>query len=303
MRVLGSKSERIEMIARAQRGRISQRQLIAAGIMHHAIARRIAAGYLLRLHRYVFAVGHLAATSLGAETAALLACRDGAVLSHHTAAALWGIRPPRSDDAATHITVLGGPTARVAGTKVHRTRLLDAQDTRIHDRLPVTSPARTLLDIAGLVTPRELERAYDEALIARLIRPGHLGELLARAAGRRGRRQLEALLKRGTGSTYTRSEAEERFLALARSARLPDPEVNTRLHGYEIDFLWRAQRLAVEVDGYTFHSSPTAFERDRRKDADLQAAGFTTTRVTWRQIEDEPYAVIARLAQALMPRG
>jgi very-short-patch-repair endonuclease len=298
MRVFGSTTERIEQIARVQLGRISRAQLIAAGLSRDAIARRVAAGYLIRLHRCVFAVGHLAPTSLGAETAALLASCDGAVLSHHTAAEMWRIRRPNAGDGPIHITVPGDKGVRVAGAKVHRTRLLEPQDTRIHHRLPVTSPARTLFDIAPALTLRELERALDEALIAKLVSPTQIAAFLDRTPRRPGAPRLKALLDR-SATTRTRSEAEERFLALVRAAELPVPEVNAQLQGYEIDFLWRERRLAVEIDGYAFHGGRPAFERDRRKDARLQATGFTTMRVTWLQLRHEPYAVVGRIAQAL----
>jgi len=156
--------------------------------------------------------------------------------------------------------------------------------------------------MAELLTPRALERALDEALVTRIVRPAQILELLGRAHGRAGTPLLRALLARQTGTTRTRSEAEERFIALLRSARLPEPQVNTRVHGYEVDFLWRSARLVVEIDGYKFHSSRAAFERDRQKDAQLQASGLATMRVTWLQMEDEPYAVIARLARALASR-
>ena len=303
MRVSGSRAQRIEMIASAQAGLVSRRQLIAAGISRDAIARRVRAGNLLRVHSGVYAVGYATDIPLGPETAALLACRDGAVLSHHSAAQVWGLRPPGAGNGLVHITVLGNAGAQIQGAKVHRTRLLDAQDVRIHQRLAVTSPARTLLDLAELVTPRELERALDEALVSRRVRRAQISELLTRARGRPGRPCLKALLARQTGPTRTRSEAEERFLAMIRSAQLPEPEINGRIHGYEVDFLWRAQRLVVEIDGFRFHSTRAAFERDRRKDARLQAAGLLTMRVTWIQMEDERYAVIARLAQTLTMRG
>lgn len=110
---------------------------------------------------------------------------------------------------------------------------------------------------------------------------------------------MAALVAHQAGSALTRSEAEERFLDLIRRAQLPAPEVNTRVHGYEVDFLWRAQRLVVEIDGFRFHSTRRAFEGDRRKDATLKAAGLATMRVTWDQIEHELLAVTARLGQAL----
>jgi Transcriptional regulator, AbiEi antitoxin len=232
IRVSGPPACRIALIAEAQRGRVSRRQLAAAGIGSDAIDRLTRRGVLIRVHRGVYAVGHLAPIPLAAETAALLAARPGALLSHHTAAQLWALRPESKGDGRIHLLVLGNRTAKIDGAEVHRTRLLDAQDVRIHEHLPLTSPARTLLEIAELVSARELERALDEALITRIVRPAQILELLGRAHGRAGTPLLRVLLARQTGTTRTRSEAEERFIALLRSARLPEPEVNTRVHGY-----------------------------------------------------------------------
>jgi very-short-patch-repair endonuclease len=211
---------------------------------------------------------------------------------------MWHIRRPNAGDGLIHITAPGDKGVRVAGAKVHRTRLLEPQDIRIHQRLPVTSPARTVLDIAPALTLRELERALDEALIAKLFSRTQITAFLDRTPRRPGAPRLKALLDR-PATTRTRSEAEERFLALVRAAELPAPEVNAQLDGYEIDFLWRARRLAVEVDGYAFHGGRPAFERDRQRDARLQAKGATTMRVTWLQMQHEPYAVVGRIAQAL----
>jgi very-short-patch-repair endonuclease len=120
-----------------------------------------------------------------------------------------------------------------------------------------------------------------------------------RSVGRRGRAKLQEVLARTTEPLLTRSEAEERFLALAREAGFPTPAVNVLVAGHRVDFLWRDNRLVVEVDGYRFHSSRAAFERDRRRDAELQAAEYRVVRVTWRQLVEEPVAVVARLALAL----
>lgn len=295
MTVAGSRDERIAQIAAVQRGRMSRVQLLAAGISSTTIVTLTRRGQLDPLHRGVFAVGHRAPTELGDETAALWAVKDAA-LSHSTAAILWGARV--KSDGLVHVVVLHGG-ANPRGVCVHRTRILDRQDVRVRQGLQVTSPARTLLDLAEVLTQRELERAFDELLLQRLVRVWELAELLQRTTGRVGGPQVAALLERQGGPTRTRSEAEERFLALIRAALLPDPEVNVRIHGYEVDFLWRSQRLVVEIDGFRFHSTRGAFENDRRKDATLRAAGLTVMRVTWNHMAKEPYAVIARVAQAL----
>lgn len=295
--VSGSRDQKIAAIAAAQRGRVSRTQLRAAGISSSAVARLAQRGSLLAIHRSVFGVGHTAPVPLGPETAALLAV-PGAILSHRTAAALWGLMPPTHGDV--HVLLAGTSRRSPAGIRIHRTRRLDARDVRRRDRLILTSPARTLLDNAADLTERQLELALDQGLVSHVVRRSEVVELLGRSSGRPGHALLAGLLKRQGGPTLTRSEAEERFLALIRAAELPEPEINVRISGYEVDFLWRAQKLVVEIDGFRFHSTRRAFEQDRRKDAVLSAAGLATMRVTWRQLVDEAYAVVARLAQALL---
>lgn len=183
--------------------------------------------------------------------------------------------------------------------RLRRAQSLDTGEVTSHRRMPVTTPTRTLLDLAHVVSTRELERAFEESHVRRLVDRRRLEALLARTPGRHGTAALRALLERQRGPTLTRSEAEERMLALVRAAHLPRPRVNARVKGREVDLLWDAQQLVVEVDGYAYHSSQAAFERDRLRDAELGAAGFRVMRVTWRALVDEPHAVVARLAAAL----
>ncbi|MEO6858484.1 MAG: DUF559 domain-containing protein [Solirubrobacteraceae bacterium] len=298
--VSGSREARIAAIAQAQRGRISRDQLHAAAISNAAIARLVKRHALVPLCCDVFAAGHPGPVELGDETAALLACPLGAALSHHTAARLWDIQPPNSADGEIHVLVPhGSGRTRAEGFRLHRARSLTAADIQVHERLPVTSPARTLLDLAPLLGPRQLELALDRALVARIMRADDLAELLSRAHRRPGTPVLTALLNRQHGSTFTRSQAEEMFLEMLRSARLPTPRINVRHSGYEVDFLWTEQRVVVEIDGYRFHSTRRAFEHDHRKDRDLRAAGLTVLRFTYDQLRREPYAVIAAVAVAL----
>ena len=167
----------------------------------------------------------------------------------------------------------------------------------------MTSPARTLRDIAGTVTMRELERAVDEALIRRIVRLKQLRDAVAQDQGRPGGPILTALLEHRGSSTITRSQAEERMLELLRAGNLPEPECNARVNGYEVDFLWRAQRLIVEVDGYAYHATRSAFERDRAKGAAMAAAGYLVIRITWLQMVHEPYVVLVHIAQAWARRS
>ena len=192
---------------------------------------------------------------------------------------------------------------RRCGIITHRTSRLTVDDIRICQGLPVTSPARTLRDIAGTVPMRELERAVDEALVRRIVRLQQLRDAVAQDKGRRGGPLLAALLEHRGNPTITRSQAEERMLELIRAAKFPEPECNSHINGYEVDFLWRPQRLIVEIDGYAYHSSRSAFERDRAKDAALAAAGYLVIRITWLQMEREPYVVVVQLAQALARRS
>ena len=166
--------------------------------------------------------------------------------------------------------------------------------------IPITTPARTLLDLASEATSRELEQAVAEAERRHLASRGGLVALLARYPRRPGTRALRFLVETHQRPALIRSEAEERLLALIGKAQLPAPDVNARVGPYEVDFLWREARLIVEVDGFAFHGDRAAFEADRRRDAELAARGFHVIRVTWRQIEAEPEAVLVRVGQALV---
>jgi predicted transcriptional regulator of viral defense system len=192
--VSGSRDEKIATFARWQRGRVSRRQLREAGLGRGVIARAVARGALFPLPGDVFAVGHAGAVELGDETAALLACPEGAALSHGSAAKLWDISP--ADDGLIHVVVPQGAKTRADGFRVHRARCLAPQDIRVRKGLPVTSPARTLLDQADELTPRRLELSFDQALVGRITRPGDVAELLARTRGHRGAGRLRALLER-----------------------------------------------------------------------------------------------------------
>jgi very-short-patch-repair endonuclease/predicted transcriptional regulator of viral defense system len=282
-------------IAARRHGVVTAAELAAAGLGRGAVARRVATGWLQRLHRGVYLVGPVPGPR-AREAAAVLACGGTAVLSHRSAAALWGIVPPSQCDV--HVTVAGAHP-RPEGVRVHRVRRLDPRDVAQHEDVPATAPARTLLDVATLLPPRELARAVEQAEILRLASPTSLAEIVERARGHHGAAPLTKALRRRHEPKLTRSEAERRMLDLIRAAKLPTPRTNVRIHGHEVDLVWPDQRLVVEIDGFTFHSSREAFERDRRRDAQLQAHGYRVMRVTWRQIIDEPHAVIARLAAAL----
>jgi very-short-patch-repair endonuclease len=268
----------IAALAARQCGVVTTSQLAAAGIGRRSVAHRVAHGRLTQLHRGVYRVGPIDAP-YGREMAAVLA--TGGALSHHSAAAVWGFRPPHEGDV--HITATGR-TRR--GVRVHRSASLKAA---VHLGLPLTTPTRTLHDLAPLLPQHDLDRAVEEAVIRGLAKPSELGTRPA--------------LRRATIAEprLTRSEAERRLLKLIAAARLERPVTNVRVNGWEVDAFWPRHRLVVEVDGYAYHGNRAAFERDRRKDAALTAAGYRVVRITWRQIADEPHGTVAVLARLLPP--
>jgi very-short-patch-repair endonuclease/predicted transcriptional regulator of viral defense system len=296
--ISGSRDERIAAVASRQRGRIAFRQLRAIAVSPSSVDWLVSRGHLFPSLRCVFTVGHNAPVELGAETEALLSVREGAALSHWSAAALWGLWTP----APTEVDLIVSTSNASAnpGVRVHRSRILESKDVRIRRGLPVTAPARTLLDIAPTATDRQLELAFDRGIVERVLRPTEVAELLSRAGGHPGRRRLATILDRETsGTTMTRSGGEERMLALMRAARLPAPVVNAKVAGHEVDFYWPDHRFAVEVDGWRFHSGRRAFEDDRRKDQDLRRAGIDTLRTTGRQLKEQAYALVAGVAVGL----
>jgi very-short-patch-repair endonuclease len=274
--------------AQRQHGVVSTTQLLAAGWDKDVVARRVTRGYLRRLHHGVYLAGPLE-TPHTAAMAAVLA--TGGIVSHYPAAVLWDLRPAR--EGPMHV-IAGGRSH--ADLIVHHTALDPRDITRRHG-IPTTSAARTLLDLAATERTTELERALNEAMLQRRVSPHSLNEQFSRYPRHRGTAALKEAIR--PGPAFTRSEAERRALDLIRRAGLPAPEVNQRVEGHEVDLLWRAQRLVVEIDGYAFHSTRRSFERDRRRDQALVAAGWRVMRITWRQLTERPEAIAVMLATAL----
>ncbi|HLI61558.1 MAG TPA: type IV toxin-antitoxin system AbiEi family antitoxin domain-containing protein [Solirubrobacteraceae bacterium] len=304
--VAGSRDARIATIAGHQRGRVSRRQLLSAGLSTSQVHHLARSDRLFRLHAGVYAVGHPGEVPLGRETAALLATRGCALVSHTSVAPIWGIDAISADPDVVHLLVATGVDTRRAGIRTHRSRTLRPADRRIRLGLPVCSPARMLLDVAAEHDARVLERALDQALVLGLTTHRELADLVARAGGHHGRRVLDDLAIDHRATTVTRSEAEERLLSLIREGGLPEPRVNVRVHGYEVDFHWPEAALVAEVDGYRFHSTRAAFERDRIRDARLHAAGIEVLRFTWRRLEHDRLAVLVELTTVIArrsPRG
>ncbi len=287
----------VAKVAERQCGLVTRAQLLAAGLGRGAVAHRVAEGRLHPVHRGVYLVGHRAPVPRAREMAAILVCGPGALLSHRSAGAAWRMPVPAIREV--EVSLVGRDIPSRPGIRIYRVETLHARDARRYAGLPLTSPARTLLDLGAVLTPRGLEQAVADARARRLVSETELHAVLARAPAKRGAAALRALLQREAGPALTRSAAEELLLAIVRAAALPSPETNVRVGAYEVDFLWRTERLVVEVDGYAFHSSLPAFERDHVRDADLDDAGFRVRRVTWRQLTQTPEAVAERIRRAL----
>jgi very-short-patch-repair endonuclease len=261
-------------IAASQHGVVSLTQLTAAGIDRNGIWRRLRAHSLYRIHRGVYAVGHAGLSQHGIWRAAVLACGPGAVLSHASAAALWKVIA--SPLSLTHVTVPGdGGRKRRQGIVVHRSATLLLSHTILWNSIPVTKPARTLEDLRRVSPPNEFAAALRQAEYLRLP----LGD----------RREPD----------HTRSELEALFLRLCRRHRLPTPEVNVRVGPYTVDFLWREQRLVVEVDGYRTHGGRQAFEDDRARELDLGLLGLRVRRFSYAQVTRQADRVARSVRKAL----
>jgi very-short-patch-repair endonuclease len=287
-------------LAARQHGVVARWQLAALGLTRHVVEHLVKRGRLHRLHRGVYAVGHRALTRRGHWMAAVLACGDGAVLSHRSAAALWGIR----ETARRAVDVTAPKERRRPNIDVHVVRVA-ADETTTHHGIPVTTPARALLDLAAVLTEHQLTRAAERAEALRLGSPTSLEALVARYPRRPGTPAVKRLIDEDRiHATTTRSDLERRFLSLLDAENLPRPLVNAERHlsattKPELDFTWRAQRLVVELDGYETHGTRAAFERDRARDCALQARGWRVVRITWRQLEAEQVQIAAQLRALL----
>jgi very-short-patch-repair endonuclease len=278
---------------------LGRRQLREAGLGRKAIDARIRSANLIPVHRGVYALGHARLSRRGRWMAAVLVCGEGAVLSHVSAASLWALMRPRG--TSQHVTSGHGRPGR-AGLILHGGRL-DPEDRSHRDGIPVTSVARTLLDLADVVESDAWHRAAEEAERLGLLEMRSLARVCQRAAGRRGIRLCRELVENARAAPRTRSALEDRFALLCERHDIPPPSRNVLVEGMEVDAFWPRRRLVVELDGFAFHRNRAAFERDRARDAALQAAGHRVIRLTYRRLEDEPAAVAAEIAGLLRSRG
>ena len=280
------REQKLARLAYRQHGVVARRQLLALGFGDEAIKLRLAAGRLHAQHREVFAVGHSRVAAPGRRWAAVLAYSDEAVLSHRSAAALWGLA--RERPGLIHVTAGTGRQGidRRAGIFIHRGRL-HPEDRAERGGLPLTTVARTLFDFAEFADRRQLESAWEEADRLNLLELKAVEGVCERGYGRRALKPVRRLLADAHAATMTRSPLEDAFATFCRERNLPTPSFNTTVLGFEVDALWPRERLAVEVDSWEFHSHRAAFERDRARDSALQAAGYRVLRVTHRRIRTE----------------
>ncbi len=291
-------------LAERQHGVVAREQLLTLGLGPGAIEHRLRRGRLHRVHRGVYALVKRVPTREGRWMAAVLAAGPNAVLSHRSAADLWGLGPfaRRRSEVTVGVRRRAGPDV-----EVHCAALREDELTERHG-IPVTTATRTLLDLAAVLPRHRVERALREAELQRLGDAASLGRLLQRHPRRRGTATLRSILASGrTGENVTRSELEERFLLFVGRAALPRPNINAHVEIagrlIECDCVWPRQGLIVELDGHAAHGRRSAFEADRARDRAFNAAGWRVVRVTWRQLDRETTALVADLRSLLTRAG
>jgi very-short-patch-repair endonuclease len=288
----------IAELADRQHGVIGREQLVEVGVPVRTIERWVDGGRLHRVHREVFAVGYPRIGEAGRRWAAVLAYGEGALLSHRSAAALWGLSRQRPELIDVTAPMGRQGVRRRDGIFIHRGRLY-REDRVARGGLPVTTVARTLFDLAEFVTLKRLESAWEEADRLNLLYLREVEAVCERGYGRRALRPIRALLAEARAVEITRSPLEDDFAAFCRMHRLPPPVFNTTVLDYEVDALWPRQKVAVELDSWSFHGHRAAFERDRARDTVLQVAGYRTLRITHRRLHNESAIVLNQLRALL----
>ncbi|HEX4304416.1 MAG TPA: type IV toxin-antitoxin system AbiEi family antitoxin domain-containing protein [Solirubrobacterales bacterium] len=293
---------RVAELAGRQHGVVGRWQLQEIGLTERMVRTRVAHGGLNRLHRGVYAVGHRALTVESRWMAAALAHGPAAVLSHRSAGQFWGIYPRR--DIGPEVTAPGSRLGK-GGIVVHRATLSADEVGRMRG-IPVTSVARTMFDLAGMLKEREVERAWNEMEVRGFRLRLSVPDLIERYPGRKGTVLLADLANRETLPVgITRNDLEEAFLALIDRFGLPRPRMNAHLavrdRFYEIDCYWEDEKVAIELDGGAAHGTTKAFHNDRERDRILTAEGYTTSRITWDHIRQTPSEVAADLRRILTP--
>lgn len=287
-------------LAEDQHGVVTRRQLLALGLGGQAVTERMSRGLLRPVHRGVFALGGSSLTSDARRMAAVLACGPGAVLSHRSAARLWGVFPyePGTIELSRP---LAGRSKRV-GLLLRQATLLPDEVTEVNG-IPTTSIFRTIFDLAAVASKREVERAFHETEVRQLTDRVSLPQLLARHPGRRGAATVREILASKEPAGITQNDFEERFVAFLDAYGLPRPRFNATLpvRGRLLrpDCMWPERHLIVELDGRAAHGTDSAFESDRQRDRILVAEDWRSMRITWLQLRDEPEEIATDLREAL----
>lgn len=290
----------IAELAARQYGVVSRVQLLEIGVTRRAIARRIEAKRLHVLYRGVYAVGHTRLAREGRWLAAVLACGDGAVLSHRSAAALWGIR-----DYSGRIEITARHAHRRGRLLVARRSSLEPDECTEHRGIPCTTPERTIIDLASTIKPHQLDRAIREAEFLRILDFARLEQMVERRP--RGTSDLRIALERAAESlAHTRSELEDRFRTLLLDANLPTPHFNATVEldelTIEADVAWPDHKLIVELDGWQSHGTREQFRADRARDRAAQLAGWIVLRYTWSDLDHGATRDLTRLLSASTTR-
>lgn len=298
---LAARERALASLASAQYGVVGRWQLVALGLGDEAIKLRLHAGRLHPLHRDAYAVGHRVVTKRGKWLAAVLAIGPGTMLSHESAAALWGLAGDRPE---VHVTAPRGRQCRPgrSGIRLHRCKF-QADELVVRDGIPVTTVARTIFDLAERSPSHRLKSAWDEADRLHLLRLREVAVVYERGRGRRrARKRIRPFLDAEQRYVEdTASPLEDRFVAFCAAHRLPPPQTNVLVDGDEVDALWAAARLIVELDSWEFHAHRKAFETDRSRDTDHLLAGYRTIRVTHRRLSVEPDRLAAQIHKLLNP--
>jgi hypothetical protein len=289
----------IRALAERQHGVIAHRQLLDLELGKGLVLRRHEGGLLIPLHRGVYALGHRRLSQEGRWMAAVLACGPGAVLSHFSAGHLWGLGG--SSGPVEVLRQAGGAAHR--GLRLHQTRRLEPYEVTLVRGIPATSIERTLLDLAGGMGAKRIERALVQAdKTGRLSWPA-LAHILRRRRGRKGAGRLKRIAAEvDPRAVETLSVTEVDFLALWRETGLPLPAVNVLVEGHLVDFLWPRQKVVVETDSWGFHGDRSSFERDHQTDVDLVAAGYDVHRTTYKMLERYPDLFLSNVRRAIRTR-
>jgi very-short-patch-repair endonuclease len=276
-------------VASAQHGVVTREQLLNLGMTPMQIRRRMRGGGLLRQHRGVYRVGHRAPSVEATYLAAVVAVGEGARLSGLAAAYLCGL----VKGAAPTPEVTSLRERRIEGVRTHRCRSFDAKELIRVRGIPVTSPARTLVDIADRLSPDALARACHEAGVRHGVTPAAVIAVLARLPTTPGARKLRHVIEGDVHVTLSKLEAQ--FLALLRDQGLPMPVTNRPAGGRRVDCRWPGERLTIELDGYRFHNSRHAWEQDRRREREARARGDDFRRFTYGDVFEQPTLMVREL--------